>query len=188
MPTDMRSHILGVAGDLFFREGLRAVGVDTIVAQSGVAKMTLYRYFPTKDALIAAYLERSNDLFWQWFDAAAAEADGPRAQIRAVFAALAKLVSTPSCYGCPFLNTAAEFPARDYPGHRIALAHKETLRERLREMAARAGASDPDALGDGLFLLMDGAFAQARMYGPENPARHVAQAAEALIQAYTTRA
>jgi AcrR family transcriptional regulator len=179
-----RQRIIETAADLFFREGYRAVGIDTIIEHSGVAKMTLYRHFPSKDALIVAYLERTDEQFWAWFEEGTSTyPDSPRAQLLAVFEALAALVSKPTCYGCPFLHAATEFPALEHPGHRVALEHKQAVRTRLRELATQAGAYQPDVLADQLLLLMDGAFLQARMFGPTNPAAHVAQAAATLIEA-----
>jgi AcrR family transcriptional regulator len=184
-----RQHILDIAGDLFFRKGYRAVGVDTIVQEAGIAKMTLYRYFPSKDDLIVAYLEQVNQLFWDWFDAAIEPYEGePRRQLGAVFAALEKLVKSPQCYGCAFLVAASEFPELDSPGHRVALAHKQTVRDRLRELAGQAGARKPDVLADQLALLMDGGFAAVRVFGPGNLGASVVDAAATLIEAQIGRA
>jgi AcrR family transcriptional regulator len=170
-----RQHILDIAGDLFFRKGYRAVGVDTIVQEAGIAKMTLYRYFPSKDALIVAYLEQVNQLFWDWFDAAIEPFEGePRRQLGAVFAALEELVRSPQCYGCAFLVAASEFPELDSPGHRVALAHKQTV---------RAGAPKPAVLANQLALLMDGAFAAVRVFGAGNPGAGIVDAATTLIEA-----
>ncbi len=185
---DTRQHILDVAGDLFFRSGYRAVGVDTIVERTGLAKMTLYRHFPSKDDLIVAYLEQVNWLFWEWFEAAADLAGGkPRDRLLAVFTALERLVASPQCHGCAFLMAASEFPELDSPGHRVALGHKRNVRDRFRAEAVTAGASDPGGLADGLLLLMDGAFAAARMFGTRNPGGHVADAARALIDSHLER-
>jgi AcrR family transcriptional regulator len=156
--------------------------VDAIVERSGVAKMTLYRHFPSKDELIAAYLEESNGKFWAWFEASlAAAGDDPRAQLLAFFAALEQLVTSPQCHGCPFLNAAVDFPEPSHPAHAVALAHKQAVRARFRDLAAQAGAPAPDALADQLFLLMDGAFMAIRMFGADNPAAQVVAAAEAII-------
>src|SRR5438105_7138598 len=87
-----------------------------------------------------------------------------------LFDALANLAASPSCLGCAFQATAAEFPEPSGAGHATALAHKEAVRARLRQQAADAGAADPTLLGDALLVLLDGAFALARMYGPDNPA------------------
>jgi AcrR family transcriptional regulator len=182
--TSAREVILQTAAALFFREGFRAVGVDTIIKQAGVAKMTLYRYFPSKDDLIVAYLKDSNDKFWDWFNGSITLAYGqPRVQLIAVFEALEKLVTSPQCYGCPFLNTVVDFPEESHPGHQVALEHKESVRARFHDLAQQAGARAPSVLADQLILLMDGAFMAVRMYGINNPAAHVAEAAEALIAA-----
>jgi AcrR family transcriptional regulator len=179
-----RQRILDIAGDLFFRKGYRAVGVDTIVHEAGIAKMTLYRYFPSKDDLIVAYLEQVNQLFWDWFDAAIEPFEGePGQQLVAVFAALEELVKSPQCYGCAFLVAASEFPELDSPGHQVALAHKQMVRDRLRELAGQAGARKPAVLADQLALLMDGAFAAVRVFGAGNPGAGVVDAATTLIEA-----
>ncbi|NWJ46180.1 MAG: TetR/AcrR family transcriptional regulator [Chloroflexi bacterium] len=177
-----RQQILDTASVLFYHNGFRAVGIDTIVEQSGVAKMTLYRYFPSKDDLIVAYLERSNLSFWEWFEQAIAPAgDDPRRQLYALFEGVAALCASPQCLGCTFQHAAADFPSLDHPGHRLALAHKRQVLERLREMAANAGASDPIALAAQLLLLMDGAFVASRMFGKDSHARQVTQAAALLL-------
>jgi AcrR family transcriptional regulator len=179
-----REQLLETAARLFFQVGYRAVGVDTIVAESGVGKMTLYRHFPSKDDLIVAYLKESNEKFWDWFNQATAQSAGqPRNQLLAFFRALEKLAVKPMCYGCPFLNAAVDFPERDHPGHQVALEHKQAVRARFRELAKQAGARSPEALADQLLLLMDGAFMAVRMFGVRNPAAGVTQAAEALIEA-----
>jgi len=184
MQLSTRQRILDVAGDLFHRRGFRAVGVDTIVKASGVAKMTLYRHFRSKDDLVVAYLEEVNRLFWDWLNKAAEPyPEQPRLQLIAIFEALQNLVTTPQCYGCPFLAAAAEFPEPDSPGHAAALAHKQSVRARLCDLARQAGARNPETLADQLLLLLDGAFAAVRMFGPDNPGANVASAATALIDA-----
>ena len=171
-----------MAGALYYQQGCRAVGVDTIVREAGVAKMTLYRYFPSKDGLIVAYLESANRSSWEWFEAAVAARQGdPRGQVLAVFEALEKLVRTPACHGCLFIVAASEFPEAETPGHRVALAHKLSVRARFREMARQAGASHPTLLADRLLLLMDGAFSAVRMFGLDNPGRRVGGAAAAAL-------
>lgn len=180
-----RDVILETAADLFFREGFRAVGVDTIIERSGVAKMTLYRHFPSKDDLIVAYLRDTNDKFWAWFEDATAAYEGqPRDQLVAFFRALEGLVTAPQCYGCPFLNAVVDFPDHSHPGHQVSIEHKQAVRARFRQLAEQAGAHKPDHLGDHLFLLMDGAFMSVRMFGIDNPASRVSAAAESLIAAH----
>lgn len=178
-----RERILATASELFYREGYRAVGIDRIIELAGVAKTSLYRNFRSKDELIVAYLERADDEFWRWFDGAISEAGSPRAKLIALFDALERLATGPDCLGCTFQAAASEFPEPDHPGHRIAREHKLEVVRRLRELAEQAGAADPAALAAQLMLLMDGAFAAARMLGPRNQAASAGAAARALLDA-----
>lgn len=178
-----RERILGTATELFYRDGYRAVGVDTVIERSGVAKATLYRHFPSKDDLIVAYLERSNERFWDWFDSAIATVEEPRTKLLALFEATGSQALAPSCLGCAFQATAAEFPDAQHPGHVLARAHKEQVLARLGELAREAGAGRPEQLAAELMLLMDGAFASARMFGSSGPAGSVGAAAATLIDA-----
>lgn len=187
-PAENESHrdrVLRVAGELFYEHGFHAVGIDLIIERAGVAKATLYRHFPTKDDLIAAYLDDANQHFWSWLDSVIDPVSPPVERLAQLFDAVASLATSPVCLGCTFQVTAAEFPDPSHPGHTVALAHKQAVRERLHELAAAADAKRPDDLADGLLLLMDGAFAAARMYGPDNPGRSAATAARALIAAST---
>lgn len=179
-----RERILETAERLFYRDGYRAVGVDTIVAESGVAKMTLYRHFPSKDALIAAYLERTNDQLLAWMEGLIAPHRDPRVALEAVFDGIAKLASSPECSGCAFVAAAGEFPERDHPGHEAAVAHKRAVVDRLRELAERAGARDASALAEELLLIMDGAWSAARVFGPGSHGRRASRAAKDLIAAH----
>jgi AcrR family transcriptional regulator len=181
-----RAQILATAAALFYEEGFRAVGIDTIIARSGVAKMTLYRHFPSKDALIAAYLEDANARFWVWFDEALGEG-GPRAQLEQLFDAVGVLANHPTCLGCTFQSSAAEFPDPSHSGHAVAIAHKRAVAGRLAALAEAAGAHDAHGLAAQLLLLMDGAWAAARMFGPANHAAQVGDAARALISAAYAR-
>jgi AcrR family transcriptional regulator len=179
-----RERILETAGRLFYRDGFHAVGIDTVIAEAGVAKMTLYRHFPSKDDLIAAYLERSDREVMDWLEAEIADVDDPRAKLVAAFDAITKLATSPRCLGCTFQGAASEFPDPDHPGHRVALAHKRAVLERFGGLAREAGLYDPDGLAAQLLLLMDGAWVAARMFGPDNHATALAGAARTLIAAH----
>jgi AcrR family transcriptional regulator len=179
----VRERILQTAQRLFYRNGFRAVGIDTIIAEAGVAKMSLYRHFPSKDDLIVGYLEESNRRYWDWLDGAVAGIDDPELRLIGMFEAIEKLATSPECLGCAFQGTAAEFPDRDHPGHQVALAHKKNVRKRFATLAEKAGLRGPGELADHLLLLMDGAWVAARMYGPDNPAQGLAATARTLIDA-----
>ena len=176
-----KDKVFQTAARMFYQHGYRAVGVDALAAESGVGKMTLYRHYLTKDELIVAYLKNSHDFFWSNFEHITKDAPTAREKLLAFFVSLQDYVQTPACYGCPFLNIVSEYPETDYPGHQVALAHKQSVRERFRQLAGETGAKEPDALADQLLLLMDGAYMASRMFGAENPATHVAEAARLLI-------
>jgi AcrR family transcriptional regulator len=178
-----RQRILDAASEMFYRDGIRAVGIDAIIARSGVAKMSLYRNFPSKDALVTAWLEDRNGFFWRRWNKAEARADDPRNQLDAVLDMIAATASHPKWRGCPFLNTGTEFPEPDHPARAVILAHKRAVRERLRALAAAARARDPDLLAQQLQLLIDGAYAIGQSLGPSGPAKTVASAGRALIAA-----
>lgn len=178
-----KDKVFQTAARLFYQSGYRAIGVDTIAAESGIGKMTLYRHFPSKNDLIVAYLKDSDAFFWAGFEQITKNAATPRDKLLAFFEALQGYVTTPACYGCPFLNVATEYPETNYPGHQAAIEHKQSVRARFRQLAKEAGAKKPDTLADQLFLLMDGAYMASRMYGAKNPASHLAEAARVLIDA-----
>jgi AcrR family transcriptional regulator len=181
-----KEKLFETAARLFYQHGYRAVGVDAIAAESGIGKMTLYRHYPSKDDLIVAFLKASNEDFWGYFEQSTGNAPTARNKLLAFFEALQEYVTTPDCYGCPFINVATEFPEADYAGHQVALEHKLSVLARFNQLAREAGALQPEALANALLLLMDGAYMAARMYGasPDNPAANVAAAARQMIDAY----
>jgi AcrR family transcriptional regulator len=179
-----RERVLDVAADLFYREGIRAVGIDTIVSRSGVAKMSLYRNYASKDDLIVAFLERRNRLFLEWWDRVTARSEGcPRQQLRDLIAATIEKVRSPSYRGCPFLNTSAEFPEAAHPARTIIAAHKREVRSRLLELSRRLGADRPEALTEQLIVLMDGVYAYPASFAEPDAAAAIVEAAEILIDA-----
>ena len=181
-----KDKLFQTAARLFYQHGYRAIGVDTIATDSGIGKMTLYRHFPSKDDLIVAFLRQSDQDFWGYFEQNVDDASTARGKLLAFFASLQDYVVSPDCYGCPFLNVATEFPEADYVGHQVALKHKQAVLARFAHLAQAAGARRPQALANALFLMMDGAYMAARMFGTseDNPAVDVAEAAQQLIDAH----
>lgn len=176
------------AREMFYRDGIRAVGVDAIVNEAGVTKPSLYRSFSSKDELAAAYLRDYDAEFWARFDAACAAHPGdPRAQILAYLSGLGARAVQSGYRGCGLTNAAVEYPESDHPARAVAVAHKAQLRTRLTAMAREMGAADPDALGDGLLLLLEGAFVSSQLFGQGGPAGRVAQMADKLIEAHLAR-
>ncbi|MFM0630441.1 TetR/AcrR family transcriptional regulator [Paraburkholderia xenovorans] len=154
-----RERILATASDLFYREGIRAIGVDTVVEQSGVSKTSLYRVFDSKDALISAFAAEKDRLFWAWWDDVEKKhAKDPRALLDALLSGIAKRIAHPAFRGCPFLNLVAEFPDDSHPGRVIARDNKDEMRARLATIAVRLGVDDPNRSASQIALLINGAY------------------------------
>ncbi len=180
-----KDKLFQTAAHLFYQHGYRAIGVDTIAAEAGVGKMTMYRHYPSKDELIVAFLRESNEVFWHYFEQSTKDAPTPRGKLLAFFAALQSYATSPACYGCPFINVATEYPEKDHVGHQVALEHKQSVLAHFKQLAQEAGARQPEALANVLLLLVDGAYMAARMFGasPYNPAADVAEAARQIVDA-----
>ncbi|MEO0489539.1 MAG: TetR/AcrR family transcriptional regulator [Cyanobacteria bacterium J06659_2] len=159
----LKEHILDVAGRLFYEQGIHAVGIDRVIADAGIAKTSLYRYFPSKDELIKAYLEQRNERFWRELELFLADcAPEPEAQLRGIIDWIAQLLAKPICYGCPFLLTASEFPALEHPARPVIEGHKQQLRDRFASLAQTAQFKQPQELAAQLMIVVDGGFAQRR--------------------------
>ncbi|HAW11509.1 MAG: TetR/AcrR family transcriptional regulator [Candidatus Dormibacteria bacterium] len=181
-PGEARERILRTAFRLFYAHGVRGAGVDTIIAESGVAKATFYRHFPSKDDLAVAYLSRVDELWRGQLEAAAGTAGAdPRARLVGMFDALAEVCHQADYHGCAFINAAAE----SAPGsavHARTVQHKATVRAWVRDTAERAGADSPDALARALTLLLDGALAEGVLAAEPSVAQAAKDAAAALVE------
>lgn len=180
--TDVRDRILKTASALFYQRGVRAVGVDLVVEEAGVAKTSLYRHFGTKDALVAAFLEREDRDFWGTWDRVAEEhQDNARAELDAHIAWIADRLGRPNYRGCPQLNVAAEFAEADHPARQVAAGHKREMKRRLKDIAERLQVGDPDELADQLALLINGAFISSQVLELSAALPLLQRAAHALI-------
>jgi AcrR family transcriptional regulator len=185
-----REHVLDVAHELFYWAGIRATGVDRVAAEAGIAPTALYRLFPSKDALVAAYVERNELRYRAWFEAAT-RADGrsPAERIVALFDALSEQVQPERCRGCPFMMALTEFPDPALEGHQSAVRLKKWVRARLRRLVDELGSARPRkgfdaaALADHLMLLFEGVYATAQALGVEGPARRARELARRLVTA-----
>ncbi|KWF20332.1 TetR/AcrR family transcriptional regulator [Burkholderia pseudomultivorans] len=158
-------HLLRAAEELFYKEGVRTVGVEAVVERAGVNKMSLYRQFSSKDELILAYLERMDACFFDRFDASVAKHPGqPKAQLIQYFVDLAERATQKDYRGCPFVNVAAEFPDATHPARERVARNKAQLMKRLFELCEGAGAREPQALADSLALVIEGIYAASQTY------------------------
>ncbi|MGO4748672.1 TetR/AcrR family transcriptional regulator [Streptomyces sp. 2MCAF27] len=189
--AETREHVLAVAHDLFYWHGVRAVGIDRVAREAGVAPTTLYRLFASKDDLVAAYVEHNGHGYQQWFtEATRADGRHPRERILALFDALISQVQPDQCRGCPFLMTLAEFPDRELPAHRNAVAVKRWVRDRFRELtdalATVSPIADPPALADQLTVTLEGVYASVQAHRADWPAQQARAMAELLLDAHRT--
>lgn len=176
------TRIFETARDLFYRRGIRAVGVDEIVCQAGVTKPSLYRSFDSKDDLVAKCLESFASEGREKLEARiAAAGPEPLAQLRGLIAFYADEMARPGFRGCAMSNAAVEFPEEGHPGRLVAENCKMQLRERVVGLTRQIGADDPDALADGLILLIEGAYAAHHVFGSQGPANAFVLATERLI-------
>ena len=186
--SDVRQRILDTASTLFYERGVRAVGVDLVVDQSGVAKTSLYRHFRTKDDLIVAFLEREDVEFWgQWDDVAARHVGDPTGEIEAHMRWIGKRLARANYRGCPQINVAAEFAEADHPAREVSKRHMLAMRQRLAELARQLGAARPNDLAAQLGLLVNGAFVSASMLSPDEATRVLLASARALVASATAR-
>ena len=156
-----RRNVLDVATRLFYQQGIRAVGMDAVVKACGVGNATVYRQFPTKDALATAYVEGRADAWFERMLQAAGDQPEPRGKLLAVFEVLATDCAGETYRGCPMLNTNTEFPDGQHPAHTAAVGHKQQVRDWFRSLAAAAGADSPDQLAEELLIVLNGAYATA---------------------------
>jgi AcrR family transcriptional regulator len=182
-PSAARQRILDTAFRLFYAHGIRAVGVDRIIAESGAAKATFYKYFPAKDDLVVAYLDTVDGIWSQQLhEAAEAAGTAPADQLVGMFDALGSACRRDGYRGCAFINAAAENPA----GSRIhdrTLAHKDSVRTWLTGLAEDAGAEDPEGLARTLTLLLDGGLASGALDARPDAPVAARAAAAALVSA-----
>ena len=161
-----RERILSTASELFYRHGIRAVGVETIAEAAETNKMTLYRHFSSKDELVAEYLQRLAEKAKSSWDRLEADHPGnPSAQLRAWLKDMAAHVGSGDERGCPLANAAVELPEKGHPARRVIEAFKTAQRERLVQLCAAAALAEPEMLADELFLLLEGARVTAQSMG-----------------------
>jgi len=182
----VRDRIMQTASDLFYRNGIRAVGVEMIANEAGTNKMSFYRNFSSKDELVAEYLrgEERECLLW-WDETLAAHAGNPRLQVESLFDVLVKNTCEVDSRGCALANAAVEITEIDHPARPVIEKYNAEMRRRFCELARDMNAREPEALGDSLMLLWEGAHLTRVTMGQHGPVQRAAKAARALIAAYT---
>ena len=180
-----RDRILEVASQLFYQHGIRAVGVDTLIAQSGVAKMTFYKHFKSKDLLVLEFLQRRDTKWRAWFESAVCRL-APNAEDRplAIFDALEERFSSKDFRGCAFINTMIEMADGDHMAHQAADEHKQNVQRMVRSFLSAAGIKKSAELAKVFSLLMDGAIVTAVRERKPDAAKAAKKIAATLLSTY----
>jgi AcrR family transcriptional regulator len=180
--SDARQRILDTADRLFYTEGVRAVGIDRIIAESGAAKMTLYSHFRSKDDLILAVLQYREEQFMSWFgQSMERHFEAGASRVAALFAALKEWFETPTFRGCAFINASVELADAKHPGFLFARQHKERFHAFLATLIAETLSTAAARLAPAIAVLIEGAIVTAVIEGTSRPADVARDAALLLL-------
>jgi len=181
---NMREKILVTASNLFESRGIQASGVDTIIAEAGIAKATLYKHYPSKNLLVTAYLRDKSDRFYEWLNSRLVSKKENSVEILIRLCELVEQwIMTPEFHGLPFHIASVEFPNPDHPINQYSAVLAVELQGYLAKIAATAGAKDPEALGQQLTILFEGAALVERLSPGAGAAKRAKNAAITLIRA-----
>lgn len=181
-----RERILTAAADLFYRNGIRAVGVDAIAEAADTNKMTLYRHFSSKDELVAEYLRRlAREVATIWDQLAAKFPDDARAQLHGWLEAVSERAGDPNMRGCALANAAVELPEKEHPARRVIEEAKFNVHDNLSRLCREAGLQRPELLADELFVLLEGALVCSQSFSAKGPIFDLVRMGETLIEAHS---
>lgn len=179
----LREKILHVASDLFQTRGINSTGVDTIVAVAGTTKMTLYKYFRSKEELILEVLQKGHTDFTEWLSHKLNKnTKKPSERLQKLFDFIEEWVTSPDFRGMAFLKASAEFPNEENPVHRLSAEQSRQFRQLLADLAAEAGARDPDSLALQLSILIEGAMQAEQIKRGSGAVKYAKKAAKILIE------
>ena len=182
--TPKRDHLIATAFRLFYRDGYHAVGIDTILAEANLAKMTLYHHFASKEELIVAVLEQRSALINEKVQTGLNEAGpSPRKRLLAYFARYEAFFSSKEFKGCPFIRAVAEYPEIHSPVHQAVTRRKQKDIATLEELLSGFGVAEPEPLARQIALLIEGALVSAHTFGDTSALGHARNAALALVKA-----
>ncbi len=184
MSLNLQERILQAAAELFYSQGIRATGVDAIVKAANTTKMSLYKYFSSKDDLILAFLRKRDEDFRVWFvEQVNNKADTPETKLLAIFDVIDEWMAIPEFRGCAFINAAAEFPLEGNPVHQVSAEFYDKFRGYMTGLAKECGSTSPEVLALQLSLLIEGAIVSEQMKRHSGSAVLAKQAAVILINA-----
>jgi AcrR family transcriptional regulator len=178
----LREKILNTASDLFQTQGINSTGVDNIVAVAGTTKMTLYKYFRTKEALILEVLQKNQQDFQTWLEEKISSTNKkPAEKIQQLFDYIEEWVSSPTFIGVAFIKASAEFPSEENPIHQLSHQQSREFRQFIGKLATEASIKDADGLALQLSLLFEGAVQAEQMKRGSGAIKYAKKAAKILI-------
>lgn len=179
-----RDRLLDTAAELFYREGIHAVGIQRLIDEAGIAKASMYAHFASKDDLVAAYLEREADEARRGITADIVEGPGDaRAKLLRLFDFVSHRIERTRFRGCPFLNAAGELTDPSHPGRAVCTSYRAWFTDTITRLVAELGAPRPADLAGALLVLIDGAASTSQIDAHMAPAVHARWAAEQLLDA-----
>ena len=185
---NLREHILDVASTLFYRHGVRNIGIDRIISESGIARTTLYNHFKSKDLLIEEYLRRASTRWMKWYAGKIDRvSEDPRERILGAFTVLDGWFRSRDFRGCSVTNAMVELADDDHPAAAVKDEYHEGLRRLFTGLVRDAGPTDPDELVEELIVILRGAMTSALLDGPQGVAQRARRTAEHLLAAHLTR-
>ncbi|MDJ0518341.1 MAG: TetR/AcrR family transcriptional regulator [Trichodesmium sp. MO_231.B1] len=180
-----RQQILETASQLFYQKGIQNVGINEIIATSGVAKRTLYRHFTSKDELIEAVMKHRAKEWLTWFETAVRDrGNTAKERLLATFDVLREWYASPDFRGCPFINAVLEIADASHPAHNVSVGVRESIRIQIKELAEQAGVKDSESFSQQYLLLIGGASLMATIEGFSGGADYAQQALSTLIDSY----
>jgi AcrR family transcriptional regulator len=185
MPSSTRHRLIVAATSRFYRDGFRNVGLDQILADVGISKTAFYKHFESKDDLLLAALETKNLWLQEFFRQMVEKRGGlcPADRLRALFDIVEQVIGSDEFHGCIFVNVSMEFPLLHEPAHIAAAKHKQQIEQIVRELAAEAGAREPEVLARQLCLIMEGAYVTRHVTGDATAIESARRVAELAIAA-----
>jgi AcrR family transcriptional regulator len=186
--VNLREHILDVASALFYKHGLRNVGIDRIIAESGIARMTLYNHFKSKDLLIEEYLRRASSRWMKWYEGKIERSsEDARERLLGAFSVLDGWFRSRDFRGCSVTNAMVELADEAHPAAAVKDEYHQGLRELFLRLVRDAAIDDPEELVEELIVVLRGAMTSALVDGPQGVAARARRTAEHLIDARLAR-
>ena len=180
-----RERILAVATELFYQNGIHATGIDLIIATADIARMTLYKYFPSKESLIEAVLRNHAAQTRQQLESITKQTDKtPKERLWLIFEGLDQVVQEPKFFGCPFINATAEYSDTSHPFHRLAIEYKQMYRDYIFQIVEQLNVTDPLALTTQIFLLIEGTLVSGQVDEQQRTSKYASLAAHILVDFY----